>query len=149
MLRQSLARLLESYPAIYFACRARELRDGRNRKVISAHQASILHYLNGEGLCLKDLAASVGVTVSTMSLNVERLLRKGLILRVRDTRDRRRVQLRLSAAGWRIKKAQVLLDPTRLQDVLARLSLSEMKLAAEAVGLLARAASGHVKTSRL
>ena len=53
----------------------------------------------------------MGVTASTMSLTVDRLQRGGYVHRERSTVDRRRVDLRLTEAGVRIKKQQKVLEP--------------------------------------
>lgn len=70
--------LLEHYPRIFFACHSRHVRDPGSRRVLSAHQASILDHLNElEPTNVMDLARHMGVTASTMSVAVERLARHG------------------------------------------------------------------------
>ena len=49
-----------------------------------------------------DIAEELGVNPSTGSRMADRLVRKGLIRRVRSTGDRRVVQLRLTPAGLRL-----------------------------------------------
>jgi DNA-binding MarR family transcriptional regulator len=41
----------------------------------------------------------MGFTATTMSVTVDRLVRAGYVLRKRDSKDGRRVSLRLSATG--------------------------------------------------
>lgn len=134
-------RLLELYPRIFFACHTRHVRDPRSRTRLSAHQASILDHLDDvEPTSLTGLARHMGVTASTMSLGVDRLVRHGYVVRARDPDDGRRVLLRLTAAGERIKEAQSVLEPDRVRAMLDRLSADEQSQAVRGLGLLARAA---------
>src|SRR6266850_320594 len=99
------------YPRIYFACHTRHVRDPQSATVLSRHQASILDHLDEvDPTTLTDLAGHMGVTAGTMSLSIDRLERKGYVRRVRDTVDRRRVQLRLTTAGVRVREANSVLD---------------------------------------
>jgi DNA-binding MarR family transcriptional regulator len=134
-------RLLRDYPRIFFACHARHVRDPKTRRLLSAHQASILDHLDGaEAVTLMGLAKHMGVTPSTMSLAIERLVRRGYVLRERSSGDRRRLELRLSLAGERIKEASSVLEPARIRALLARLPKSQRQAALNGLGLLARAA---------
>src|SRR6266481_4848775 len=102
--------VLRCYPQIYFACHKRHVRDQATNEVISAHQASILDHLDDvQATSLFDLARHMGVTASTMSITVDRLVRGDYVVRERSTEDRRRLELRLTAAGLRIKKQQKVL----------------------------------------
>jgi DNA-binding MarR family transcriptional regulator len=138
--------LLGSYPRIFFACHVRHVRDPATRRVLSAHQASILDHLDErDALTLGDLAGHMGVTLGTMSLHVERLVRKGYVARTRDPEDGRRVRLRLTAAGLRIRDAQTVLDPERVERLLACLAPSEREEGLRGLALLARAADESVR----
>lgn len=133
--------LLEHYPRIFFACHSRHVRDPATRRVLSAHQASILDHLDEvETTSVMDLARHMGVTASTMSIAVERLVRHGYVIRSRDPKDGRRVNLTLSAAGVRVRDAQSVLDPPRVRAMLARLTDAERGEALHGLALLARAA---------
>ena len=106
-------------PKSDFACHKRHVRDERAQQVLSSHQASVLDHLDDvEATALFDLARHMGVTASTMSLAIDRLERSGYVLRERSTVDRRRVDLRLTAAGVRIKKQQKVLEPELVAAVL-------------------------------
>ena len=148
MARQDPVRqVLELYPKIFFACHSRHVRDPSTRRVLSAHQASILDHLDArEPIALLDLARHMGVTPSTMSLSIERLVRQGYVVRARDPSDRRRLNLRLSAAGERIKDAQSVLEPPRVRGMLAQLSDKECREAIQGLVLLARAATEYMET---
>jgi len=145
MADNSAKRLLELYPQIFFACHTRHVRDPKTRRVLSAHQASILDHLDEqEPVTLLDLAGHMGVTASTMSLHVERLVRRGYVLRERDSRDARRLRLRISASGARIREANSVLDPERVRSMLSRLSAAERAAGVRGLEILVRAANEQV-----
>lgn len=133
--------VLTLYPRIYFACHTRHVRDPQTQRLLSRHQASILDHLDErEPTSVMTLAAHMGVTAATMSVALDRLERKGYVLRLRDTADRRRVHVRLTGAGVRIRDATSVLDAQRVQSLAARLSDEERVRAIDGLALLARAA---------
>ena len=108
--------------------------------MLSSHQASVLDHLDEiEPTGLLELASHMGVTASTMSLMIDRLARGGYVIRGRDSKDGRRVSLRLTKAGVRIKSEKSVLDPVRVQAVLEQLTAEERKQAIHGLALLARA----------
>jgi MarR family transcriptional regulator, organic hydroperoxide resistance regulator len=132
--------VLALYPQIYFACHTRHVRDQQSGAILSSHQASVLDHLDEiEPTALAELAAHMGVTASTMSITVERLVRGGYVSRIRDLDDTRRVQLRLTESGVRIKSEKSVLDPERVREVLAKLTREERRRALAGLALLARA----------
>lgn len=142
MERDAVKQVMELYPRIYFACHTRHVRDPKTQRVLSAHQASILDHLDEkEPLTLLDLARHMGVTASTMSLQIERLVRRGYVSRVRATEDGRRLQLLLTAAGVRVREAKSVLDPARVRALLARLTGEQQEAGIRGLALLARAGS--------
>lgn len=135
-------RVLAYYPQIYFACHTRHRTDPLSREVLSERQASVLDHLTADkGIPLKDLAAHQGVTASTMSLMVDRLVAGGWVLREKDTHDARRVRLRLTPAGERMKQASTVLDPQLVQAMLDRLTPQQRQAAVDGLGILAAAAA--------
>jgi DNA-binding MarR family transcriptional regulator len=142
MQSDAVRQLMEFYPRIYFACHRRHLRDPKSRRVLSAHQGSILDHLDArEPVMLLELARHMGVTPSTMSLQVEQLVRKGYVTRERDTQDGRRLMLRLSSGGVRVREANSVLDTERVRKMLARLSPEECAAGIAGLALLAKAAA--------
>ena len=132
--------MLAHYPRIYFACHTRHVRDPASGEDVSAHQASILDHLDQvDPLSVTDLADHMGVTVATMSLAIDRLERRAFVRRERDPQDRRRVLLRVTPAGVRLREAKSVLDPVRVQQVLAQLSPADREAALKGLELLARA----------
>lgn len=136
-----MRQLMTFYPQIYFACHTRHVRDVRSDTVLSAHQASVLDHLDEiEPTNLRTLAAHMGVTASTMSITVNRLVRQRYVVRKRATRDRRQVDLLLTRAGVRIKSKKSALDPTLVRSLLEQLSTDERRHALNGLKLLAQAA---------
>ena len=134
-------RLLAAYPRIFFACHARHVRDPRTRRRLSAHQASILDHLDSvEAITLMGLAKHMGVTPATMSLAIDRLERRGYVLRERDTADKRRLRLRLTPAGVRMREASSVLEPSRVRSLLTELPPHSRETALRGLERLARAA---------
>jgi DNA-binding MarR family transcriptional regulator len=148
-MEDQVARLMSLYPRIYFACHLRHVRDQRTGRILSAHQASILDHLDEiEPLTLRQLAAHMGVTDSTMSLGIDRLARQAYVTRTRDPRDARRVELRLTKSGVRIKSEKSVLDPKRVRALLASLTEEERVRALEGLALLAGAGARVMEAAR-
>jgi len=146
---EAMTAVMTLYPRIYFACHTRHVRDPQSQRLLSRHQASILDHLDElEPTTLMDLAGHMGVTAATMSLAIDRLERKGYVVRLRDAKDRRRVQLRLTSAGVRIKEASSVLDPTRVEALVSRLSDRDRQRAIEGLALLAHAADAAMQDGR-
>jgi len=146
---ETMTAVMTLYPRIYFACHTRHVRDPQSQRMLSRHQASILDHLDElEPTTVMDLAAHMGVTPATMSLAIDRLERKGYVVRLRDAKDRRRVHVRLTSAGVRVREASSVLDPTRVESLVARLSDEERRRAIEGLALLARAAQEQMHGER-
>jgi len=140
--------LLDAYPRIYFACHTRHVRDPQTGDALSAHQASILDHLDEvDPMSMTDLAGHMGVTIATMSLAVDRLEAKRYVRRDRDSRDRRRVLLRITEAGVRVREAKSVLDPVRVEALLAQLPPARRAAALEGLTLLARAAGASMRAA--
>jgi len=142
--------VLRCYPQIYFACHKRHVRDVETNAVLSGHQASVLDHLDDvQATALFDLARHMGVTASTMSLTIDRLQRTGYVHRERSKVDRRRVDLRLTEAGVRIKKQQKVLEPELVGAVLAHLDDRKRKQALRGLELLAEASRAMIASGDL
>ena len=140
-LRPDVAAVFRDYPRIYFACHRQHVRDPHTGTNVSARQVSILDHLDSERpTMLADLADHLGVTPATMSLAVGRLVEQGYVTRVLDPVNRRKVQLRLTAAGVRVTAANSVLEPTLVEDMLDLLSTKDRAAALRGLELLARAA---------
>jgi DNA-binding MarR family transcriptional regulator len=146
---EAMTAVMTLYPRIYFACHTRHVRDPQSQRLLSRHQASILDHLDElEPTTVMDLARHMGVTPATMSLAIDRLERKGYVVRLKDAKDRRRVHVRLTSAGVRVREASSVLDPERVEALVARLADDERRRAIEGLALLARAAQEQMHESR-
>ena len=145
-IRDAVGEVLTLYPQIYFACHTRHVRDPDSQRLLSRHQASILDHLDEiDPTTVNDLSRHMGVTPATMSLAIDRLEDKGYVQRARDPGDRRRVLLRVTPAGVRVREAKSVLDPVRVEAVLAQLSPADRESALRGLALLARASEAHMK----
>jgi DNA-binding MarR family transcriptional regulator len=139
-------RVMGLYPRIFFACHTRHVRDPQNGRLLSRHQASVLDHLDEvDPITLNGLARHMGVTSGTMSLTIDRLERKGYVVRLRDVADRRRVHVRLTSAGVRVREASSVLDPPLVEAMVARLTDEERDTALHGLGLLAAAAQKQME----
>ncbi len=130
-----------AYPRIHFACRARNFADPASGQTLSEHQARIVGHLDEDDpTMVTELAEMMGVTASTMSLNLGRLERAGFIARSRDPADRRVMNVVLTPAGARVREATTLLDPARVDAMLQGLRPDDRKRALEGLAILADAA---------
>jgi DNA-binding MarR family transcriptional regulator len=142
---QAAREVMALYPRIYFACHTRHVRDPQTQHLLSRHQASVLDHLDDvDSITLNGLARHMGVTPGTMSLTIDRLERKGYVVRVRDAADRRRVQVRLTTAGVRVKEASSVLDPPLVEELMARLTDAQRDAAILGLSLLAGAAQAPI-----
>jgi len=137
--------VMSLYPRIYFACHTRHVRDPQTQRTLSRHQASVLDHLDeADPITLNSLASHMGVTAGTMSLTVDRLEKKGYVIRLRDVADRRRVHLRLTSAGVRVREATSVLDAALVEAMVTRLSDGDRESAVRGLALLAQAAQAQM-----
>ena len=140
-MQEDVRQLMTFYPQIYFACHTRHVRDRQANRVLSAHQASVLDHLDEiDATNLRTLAAHMGVTTSTMSITINRLVRQGYVARKRAAHDGRQVQLLLTRSGVRIKSEKSVLDPALVKALLEQLPTEKRRIALQGLGLLAQAA---------
>ncbi len=84
---------------------ARELRQETEGLGVTSRQVTLLWLIRGRaGVSLRELAAEERISAPALSGHVDRLVRAGLVERVRDGGDRRRVGLELTEEGARLLK---------------------------------------------
>ena len=96
-----------------------------------------------------ELAEYMGVTPSTMSLNLKRLEAGGFITRGRDPDDRRVMNVLLTEEGLSIREATHPLDGDRVDAMLRGLRPEDRRRALEGLAILARAADDLVARKRV
>ena len=139
MLDSRIRRLLDAYPAIFLACHRKHVRQDEAGKAISEHQASVLDHLQAaRPTTPSKLAEHMGVSRSTMSIMVARLVRGGYIARSQDKDDARSVGLTLTAAGVRVKEQNTVLDPELVREMFRSISARELEAALQGIEGLAK-----------
>ena len=138
-MNEGVLRVLRFYPQIYLACHGHH-RTPQVELGISEREARVLGHLDRTTPTSPAwLARHIGVGASTLSAAIARLSERGLLSQSRRDDDKRRVDLRLTAAGQRAIAATSVLDAGAVAAVLDRLSPDEQSRAVEGLGLLARA----------
>ena len=131
------------YPRIYLACHIQHTRRTAARGNLTESESNLLGHLDERiPARASTLARHMGVSRSSMSATIKRLIALGYVARDEESGDRRAAALRLSASGARAMQAGSVLDTSRVRALLARLSPEERANAVEGLALLARAADG-------
>src|SRR5579862_7488882 len=129
------------YPQIYLACHVDHVRAASTAHRISARDSGLLAHLDEEnGITAGQLARHLGVAASTLSAAIARLESLGYLTRQARPRDRRIIELRLTAQGAEAMAATSVLDRGRVAGLLARLTPADCRRAVAGLALLARAA---------
>jgi DNA-binding MarR family transcriptional regulator len=138
---EAAALLIELYPKVFSACHDRHVGSGPKKLRLTTQQEMILGHLDeGYGMSVNRLAEHMGVTPSTMSLAIDRLESKGLVRRRRDSRDRRSVKVTLTKEGLKVRSAQDVLSPLRVEALLSELGSEELEHSLYGLWLLGQAA---------
>jgi DNA-binding MarR family transcriptional regulator len=111
------------YPQIYLACHRHHVRAVSTPYRLSAQDSGLLSHLDEEQAILTGrLARHLGLSASTLSASVKRLESLGYLIRAPRARDRRQVELRLTAKGAEAMAATSVLDHTRVANLLDQLT---------------------------
>jgi DNA-binding MarR family transcriptional regulator len=124
------------YPRVWHAAHRAHPTD---RSDVSPRDVAILVHLVDAELSPTQLADHLGLAAGTVSEALGSLEDRGLVERVRDEQDRRRVSVRLTAAGRGAIAVGSGLDESVLGEALATLSPAERDQVAAGLALLARA----------
>ena len=145
-----MQRLFRAYPKIYLACHRQHVRDDVNGRTLTAHKASILDHLDPQHpQIISEMARHLSVTESTMSLQISRLEELGYVRRFRDSADSRRIGVRLTSIGLRIREQNSVLDPDLARQMLSLLSGDERETALHGLELLGEAAERLMQKRQL
>ena len=108
---------------------------------VTMSQAKVLYLVQAEpDLRMSDLSARLGVSLSTVSGVVDRLVDQGLIGRRDDPADRRHVVLRITDSGATQLQLFRELNAGQVRDLLSRIDGAGLAIVERAVDLLAAAA---------
>ena len=135
-----IATIVSALPFLERACRWRA-HDPVGGGSLTPKQARTLEQLDTDDpVMVTELAEYLGVTASTMSLNLKRLETAGLVRRSRDPDDARVMNVVLTPAGAAERQQSRAIDAQRVAALLDRLRPEERRGAAETLARLADAA---------
>ena len=114
---------------------------------VTMSQAKVLYLVQAApGLRMSDLSARLGVSLSTVSGVVDRLVDQGLLNRRDDPADRRHVVLRLTDAGATQLELFRELNEGQIRALLSRIDATDLAVIGQALDVLAAAASRQAAT---
>lgn len=114
-----------------------EMRTAGTGSLTVPQLRALLYVRRNPGTGLTPLAEHLGMTAPGASGMVDRLVRTGLVDRITDPDERRRIQLRLTPDGIELVGRAHLLVRSRLSADLAHLSPAELGRLAAALEVLA------------
>ncbi len=110
---------------------------------VTMSQAKVLYLVEARpGLRMSDLSVRLGVSLSTISGVVDRLVDQGLLDRRDDRTDRRHVVLRITDAGSIQLQLLRELNSGQVRALLSRLDVADLAVIERALDVLAAAATG-------
>lgn len=126
---------------IVHVSRSRGRVDPATGEQLTEKQLRTLSYLDlDDPTMVTELADFIGVTPSTMSLNLSRLESGGYVSRARDPDDRRARNVRLTEAGQRMLDGHRRYDAERVAALLQHVRPEDRKRALDGIAILAEAA---------
>jgi DNA-binding MarR family transcriptional regulator len=129
----------ELFPAVYLLFHR---RDGKRQELPAASRAVLLHLAQAGPLTVGESAKHLARAQSVVTEIVDHLEKKGLLARVRDPKDRRRVLVWLTDQGRRrLAEDQEVLSRAALERAFARLTPQQRALLLEATRALVAAGS--------
>jgi len=141
-----VALLSSALARVQHACRTRAVEDPETRVRLTEKQQRTLQQLDVvDPVMVTELAEYLGVTASTMSLNLGRLEDAGLVRRARDPVDRRVMNVYLTEEGARLRTHTASLAPARVAVLLDELRPEDRRRVLEGLALLAEAADAVAK----
>lgn len=133
--------ILRHYPQIYLACHLVHPRARTNAFHLTDRDIVLLGHLEHDTPMLAgELARHLGVGAPALSAQIRRLEARGYLDRRAGRRDRRHVELRLTALGAEAMASTSVLDPGRVTALLAQLTPADRTRAVRGLALLAQAA---------
>ena len=138
----SAVRIVQTcYPKIYLACHTRHVRAASSPHALAPRDSTLLAHLDERRPTTpSQLARHLGIGKPTVSAAVKRLRALGYLSVTTDSGDRRTVFLRLAPKGAAAMGETSVLEPARVQRLLAVLTTEERRTALAGLELLAHAA---------
>lgn len=139
--------LATALPRIVHVCRSRGGTDASTGDRLTEKQLRTLSHLDvDDPTMVTELAEFLGVTASTMSLNLTRLEAGGYVSRARDPHDRRAMNVRLTERGRAMLDGHHPFDPERISALLMHVRPEDRRRALDGIAILAEAADAAVTT---
>ncbi len=142
--------VMESIPMVMRFIR-KEMRR-HSASLLSVPQFRALAFVDrNPGVSLFQVADHLGVTRPTASVIVDRLVRRGMLLRTQDPEERRRIVLRLTPRGARLLQQARKATRSWMAEVLAPLShetRGQIEKGVSLLGLALRRTNGEEMTAR-
>src|SRR5689334_15195526 len=118
-------RVQRAFPQIFHACHVHHTTAVRGHG-LTQRDADVLAHLDEHApVTAGALARHLGIAASTLSEAIDELEARGFARRHRGGADRRRVELRITAAGVRAMQAGSVLDTARVAALLGGLPARE------------------------
>ncbi len=133
--------VLRHYPQIYFACHLEHVRARTNEFRLTDKDVVLLGHLDpDEPMLAGPLARHLGLGAPSLSAHLQRLEKRGFLTRRPARRDRRQIELRLTALGAEAMATTSILNPGRVTALLVQLKPAARARAVRGLALLAQAA---------
>jgi DNA-binding MarR family transcriptional regulator len=140
--RPMVARVMAAFEALQQRLMTLHAVEFANLEITMA-QAKLLYVVTAAGeLSMSETAHGLGITVSTASGAVDRLVELGLLERSDDPTNRRQVRVSVTETGRRTLEQLQDLNTRRLRDLFQRVSDEDLEVVERATLILAEAAAG-------
>src|SRR5688572_12045161 len=147
MQRPMVARVMAAFEALQQRLMALHAVEFTNLEITMA-QAKLLYVVTAAGeLSMSETAQRLGITASTASGAVDRLVELGLLERSDDPTNRRQVRVSVTEAGRRTLEQLQDLNTRQLRDLFQRVSDADLRVVERATLILAEAAAAAPATT--
>ena len=130
-------RIQRAYPQLYLACHVEHTTKRRGHGLSDRDSSVLAHLDELSPVSAGTLAKHLGIGPSTMTEAIDHLESLGLVER---RRVGRKVELRITRAGIEQMQSTSVLDPARLDALIARIPPREREAAVRGIEALANAA---------
>ena len=94
---------------------------------LTLSQTLVLLYIPFDGITISDLSDKLGVDISTMTRNIQRIEKKGLIIRMVNENDRRSIKIQLSNRGRTVSEALTQQISINMENILKKYNFDEVQ----------------------
>jgi DNA-binding MarR family transcriptional regulator len=146
---KQISTIQRAYPQVWFACHLEHRTRSSSDDGLTDREAGILAHIDAsDGARASDVARHLGISKSTLSAQLKRLVGLGFVQVERGTSDQRERPVRLTVPGRKAVVARSPLDSERVSALLEKLSPQERTRAVSGLELLAIGAR-RLRTGKL